>query len=326
MLACFRLVSAWACYPAVEHNKGKHNRSYNCVWYHLRSFTTLDCIAAAAPNGRSSLASVFTLNPPDSESNDQHGDKSLGVTSLFVEEGSGLISAGTAGGDVVVWEAFQSSTARGYVIYTAGKGNWGGSQMSDCRIESSRDGTSSSKGLSPNKNTKIGKGTLFSWDEDEDEEDDDDSEDDENFDGDEVSKPSPTTLNLFKSRHDLKVDKAYKSEDGDDLPLSQSNLKKLPDLKKDQKIDDDEDSVEEEPFRPDDIRELFRTKVPGSVTAQLIISEILILVIGTSLGMYTISCTPFLSNFVDKMMQWTIRVKLPMLFEFALMNTYMMRL
>lgn len=272
-------MSAWACYPALEQNKEKHDRSYNCVWHHLRNFNVRDLIVAAAPDHKNSLATVFAAHQLDSNPESQDVFRSFSVTVLCAEEGSGLMSAGTSGGNVVVWEAYQSNTARGFAEHTAGKCSWSDSQLSVYRMENGGDGSSSSKKLSPK--SKIGKGTLFSWDEDEDEEDDDDSEDDENFDDGDENRPSPTSLNLFKSRHDLKVENVYQSNDDADLPLSQSNLNDVPEH---QKIDHGASSLEEAPFRPDDIRELFRAKVPGSVTCQLLVSEILILVVGTSLG------------------------------------------
>ena len=275
-------MSAWACHPAMEQNKEKHNRSYNCVWHHLRNFNVYGLIAAVVPENQSSFATVFAAHQLDSNTDSQNESRSFSVTALCAEEGSGLMSAGTSRGNVVVWEAFQSNNARGYAEHTCGKCSWSDSRLSNCRMDSGGDGSSSGKRLSPT--SKTGKGTLFSWDEDEDEEDDDDDDDDddENFDDGDVKRPSPTSLNLFKVRHDLKVDNVYQSKDDDDLPLSQSNLN---DISEHQKIDHDSSSVEDEPFRPDDIRELFRAMVPGSVTCQLLISEILILVVGTSLGM-----------------------------------------
>ena len=279
---------------AHQHGRQTSHQLYGCVWRHLRDFNTsvtYDNNSSTSANkspgkgNSSNLVGIFPSQP------DGHSSPvfSQSVSVLSSGEGSGLMSAGTMDGDVVVWEVYEKGkgvekgtekgergtekgTALGYVEYIAKKS----------AIEIMRDGIHSAGSgsstatpqLSPEETIKE---LILSWDDDEEDEDEEEEEEEEEEEDDirgstsaSVHKPVQLNINL-NSPHHVKSDK----------PKHKHSEKKSI---KDEISKNDESLYQTISFQPDDIRERFRIKVPGSITAQLLIPEILFIVVGTSIG------------------------------------------
>jgi hypothetical protein len=229
------------------------------------------------------------------------GTGSAWVTAITPDEGAGLFAAGTSDGDVTVWEVYQVDTAMSFVEHTArlNAGRATDAHMSDGTKSSGR----SVKGGEQSPSPELRK-LVFSWDEDSDDDDQDDDEDDDEDEDvveDKAVVYDARKLNItalsFKDllskqkRRQSRSDRERNNMSSTSSSISPESPKTKADLKLSlASISNNDDKDPEEysrnhaPFVPDDIRIAFRTRVPGAVTAQLLLSDCLIFVVGTSAG------------------------------------------
>jgi hypothetical protein len=221
------------------------------------------------------------------------------VTAITPDEGAGLFAAGTSDGDLTVWEVYQADTAMSCVEHTArlNAGRVTDAHMSDGSKSSGRSVNGGEQSPSPEL-----RNLVFSWDEDSDDDDqDDDEDDDEDVVEDKAVVYDARKLNLsalsfkdqlFKqNRRQSRSDRERKRKSSatspisPELPKSKADLKlSLASITNNDYKDPEEYARNHAPFVPDDIRVAFRAKVPGAVTAQLLLSDCLIFVVGTSAG------------------------------------------
>lgn len=230
------------------------------------------------------------------------GAGSAWVTAIAPDEGAGLFATGTSDGDVTVWEVYQVDTAMSCVEHTArlNAGHATDAHMSDGSKSSGRSLNGGDQSPSPSPELR---NLVFSWDEDSDDDDQDDDDDDEDEDvvEDKAVVYDARKLNLsalsFKdqllkqNRRQSRSDREKKRKKSTTTPIIPESPKTKADLKlslssitNNDDRDPDEYSRNHTPFVPDDIRIAFRTRVPGAVTVQLLLSDCLILIVGTSTG------------------------------------------
>ena len=233
---------------------------------------------------------------------------SVWVTVISPDEGAGLIAVGTSDGSVIVWEVCQSVPSIGCVEYLA-RVNGVGKQCDSFKSEGTRSvDRSVGNSNSPSPQTS-NRNLVFSWDDDEDDEEEanDDDDEEEEVEGDAAivydvrksTNPTDKVLSdLIKRGQEEKEGRFdMKSREGSsrgsnkylDLDTASLNLKMNLVLKNDVSNNNDSDTSrdyldENGPFQPDDVRTAFRAKVAGSITSLLLLSDCLMLIVGTSEG------------------------------------------
>jgi hypothetical protein len=237
---------------------GKDEKTYHAVWSLLR---TIPCTIERTA---SSSQLDDTLN---------HTRK-VGISLIHTEENYGLFTFGTFGGLVVVWEVFELSTSIGFIEHTAKQNLY--ETPAECDERSSEN---------------------LNWDhddeEDEEEEDEEEDEEDDN-------------AIVYNVKKGISVEGSgfHRSPDRDNHmtckvagiashrvtpSLERPSLLKVKAFNKvDNGIKEESMSItmRHHVFRPNEVREAYRAHVDGCVTAQLLISECLILLIGSAKGDY----------------------------------------
>lgn len=256
-----------------------------------------DCSPSSSPF-KNSMSLFFPSNSVVSM-----GAGNAWVTAIAPDEGAGLFATGTSDGDVTVWEVYQVDTAMSCVEHTArlNAGRATDAHMSDGSKSSGRSYNGGDQSPSPSPELR---NLVFSWDEDSDDDDEEDEEDDDE-DEDVVEdkavvydarKPNLSALSfkdqlLKQNRRQSRSDREKRRKKSTTTPIIPESPKTKADLKLSlSSITNNDDKDPEEysrnhaPFVPDDIRIAFRTRVPGAVTVQLLLSDCLILIVGTSTG------------------------------------------
>lgn len=237
---------------------GKDEKTYHAVWSLLR---TIPCTIERTASS-SQLDDNLDLT------------KKIGISLIHTEENYGLFTFGTFGGLVVVWEVFELSTSIGFIEHTAKQNLY--EAPAECEDRSPEN---------------------LNWDhddeEDEGEEDEEEDEEDDNAIVYNVKKgisvegsgfhPSPNRNNHMTSK--VTGSASYRVKPSLERP---SLLKVKAFDKVDNGIKEESMSIylKDKVFRPNEVREAYRVHVDGCVTAQLLISECLILLIGSAKGDY----------------------------------------
>jgi hypothetical protein len=280
---------------------------YYTGWRQLKSFVCtsdeeeLKSSRDVSPSSSPFKNSISLFFPSNSVAS--LGTGSAWVTAIMPDEGAGLFAAGTSDGDVTVWEVYQVDTAMSCVEHTArlNAGRVTDAHMSDGTKSSGRSVNGGEQSPSPSPELR---NLVFSWDDDSDDDDQDDDEDDDEdedvvedkavvYDARKLNVTALSIKDLLskQKRRQSRSDRERNRKSSTSSPISPESPKTKADLKlslasitsNDDK-DPEEYSKNHTPFVPDDIRIAFRTKVPGAVTAQLLLSDCLILVVGTSSG------------------------------------------
>lgn len=241
-----------------ESSIGKDEKTYHTVWSLLR---TVPCTIE-----RSASSSQL-------DDNLDHTRK-VGISLIHTEENYGLFTFGTFEGLVVVWEVFELSTSIGFIEHTAKQNFY--EAPAECEERSSEN---------------------LNWDhddeEDEGEEDDEEDEEDDNAIVYNVKKGISAEGSGFHPSLDRDKNMTSKVE-GSASHCVTPSLER-PSLLKVKAFDKVDTGIKEEStsftmrhhvFRPNDVREAYQAHVDGCVTAQLLISECLILLIGSAKGDY----------------------------------------
>jgi hypothetical protein len=229
------------------------------------------------------------------------------VTVISPDEGSGLFAVGTSDGSVIVWEVCQTDSSMGCVEYLA-RTYAVAKQTDSYKSEGSRSAERSiSNSNSPSPQTS-NRDLVFSWDDDEDDEEEDNDDDDEEEEVEvdaaivyEIRKatiPADKVLSELIRRGQEKDDRfEMKSREGSSrgsnkypgLDTASLSLKMNLVLTNDMSSNNENEIVrdyfaENGPFQPDDVRTTFRARVAGSITSLLLLSDCLMLILGTSEG------------------------------------------
>lgn len=178
--------------------------------------------------------------------------KDIEISMIHTEENCGLFTFGTFGGLVVVWEVFEICTSIGFIEHTARQ------NLNEIPVES--------------EETCSG---HLNWDDEDDEGEEEEEEDDEEDDNAIVyNVKKGVSLSAEANGFHPNISKVV-------TPLQRRPLlrKERPFLPKMESV-----SLKHHIFRPNEVREAYRVQVDGCVTAQLLISECLILLIGSTTG------------------------------------------
>lgn len=292
-----------------------HKKAYHAMW---RQVFTFDCISSTKDNislsqGAFSPSSSPVCSPMSNFFSPPAPTAIPGnvwVTVISPDEGAGLFAVGTSDGSVIVWEVCQSDSSMGCVEYLA-RINGVGKQYDSYQSEGTRSRDRSvSNSNSPSPQTSI-KNLVFSWDDDEDDEEEanDDDDDEEEVEADAAivydvrksNNPTDKVLSDLIRRGQEEKDSRFemKSREGSsrgsnkypDLDTASLSLKMNLVLKNNGSDSNNNGSdsatdyfAENGPFQPDDVRTAFRAKVSGSITSLLLLSDCLMLVVGTSEG------------------------------------------
>lgn len=230
------------------------------------------------------------------------------VTVISPDEGSGLFAVGTSDGSIIVWEVCQSDSSMGGVEYLAR--TYAVARQSDShKSDGTRSERSISNSNSPSPQTS-NRNLVFSWDDDEDDEeanDDDDEDEEEEVEGDAaivydirkaIIPPDKVLSELIRrgqedkdSRFEMKAREGSSrgSNKYPGLDTASLSLKMDLVLTNDMSGNNENEIVrdyfaENGPFQPDDVRTTFRARVAGSITSLLLLSDCLMLIVGTSEG------------------------------------------
>lgn len=292
---------------ASDRDQNQNTKSYHTGWRHLRTFNCLpNCGKKTASNGESSPSSSPFTNSVSvffpTHSSAQSADGNVYVSSTCPDDGAGLFSAGTSNGDVTVWEVFQRDCLLGCVEHTA-------RTYAGRPVESSVSGSTRSLNNSPTPDVSK---MVLNWEDDSDEDDDDDLDDDED-DEDviddkavvyDIRKLNSTAITfktqllkhqqkIAKAEHRKSINSSKTSSKGTASPDQSVKTQELKINLFSKVVTSGKDDVENPGdylrnaaalFQPDDIRIAFRAKVTGIITAQLLLSDLLILAVGTSAG------------------------------------------
>lgn len=253
-----------------QNFKGKEEKIFHTVWTLLRTLRcTLD-----------SVTDVRILPAASSLPDDilKHS-KGIGISLIHTEENSGLFAYGTFRGDIVVWEVFELSTSIGFIEHTA-------------RQHSNEIFSHKEKDFED-----------LNWDEDDDEEDEgEEEEEDEEEDNAivyNIKKGISFSMEAGTFHPGKRKEMLEKQSDNIDMAHSSSSCV-TPSQKRKQnlkiksfekalnindRMNDEISSLKHHVFRPNEVREAYHVHVDGCITAQLLVSECLILVIGSATGM-----------------------------------------
>lgn len=286
-----------------------HKKAYHAMW---RQVFTFDCISSSKDNislsqGAFSPSSSPVCSPMSNFFSPPAPTAISGnvwVTVISPDEGAGLFAVGTSDGSVIVWEVCQSDSSMGCVEYLA-RINGVGKQYDSYKSEGTRSRDRSvSNSNSPSPQTS-NRNLVFSWDDDEDDEEeanDDDDDDEEEVEVDAAivydirksSNPTDKVLSELIRRGQEEKDSRFemKSREGSsrgsnkypDLDTASLSLKMNLVLKNNGSDCATDYFAENGPFQPNDVRAAFRAKVSGSITSLLLLSDCLMLVVGTSEG------------------------------------------
>ena len=233
------------------------------------------------------------------------------VTVISPDEGSGLFAVGTSDGIVIVWEVCQSDSSMGGVEYLAR--TYAVARQTDSYKS---DGTRSAERSISNSNSPSpqtsNRNLVFSWDDDEDDEEEANDDDDDDDEEEEVEVDAAIVYDIRKAiippdkvlselirRGQEEKDNRFemKSREGSSrgsnkypgLDTASLSLKMNLVLTNDMTGNNENEIVrdyftENGPFQPDDVRTTFRARVAGSITSLLLLSDCLMLIIGTSEG------------------------------------------
>ena len=293
-----------------------HKKAYHAMW---RQVFTFDCISSTKDNTSLSQGAFSPSSSPVCSPMSNFFSPpapaaipgNVWVTVISPDEGAGLFAVGTSDGSVIVWEVCQSDSSMGCVEYLA-RINGVGKQYDSYKSEGTRSRDRSvGNSNSPSPQTS-NKNLVFSWDDDEDDEDevnDDDDDDEEEVEVDvaivydvrKSSNPTDKVLSELIRRGQEEKDSRFemKSREGSsrgsnkypDLDTASLSLKMNLVLKNNGSDSNNYGSdsaadyfAENGPFQPDDVRTAFRAKVSGSITSLLLLSDCLMLFVGTSEG------------------------------------------
>mmetsp|Transcript_3693 Transcript_3693/g.3844 ORF Transcript_3693/g.3844 Transcript_3693/m.3844 type:complete len:1029 (-) Transcript_3693:1985-5071(-) len=181
--------------------------------------------------------------------------KDIGISLIHTEENCGLFTFGSFGGLVVVWEVFEICTSIGFIEHTAKQ------NLNEIPVESEKSCSG-----------------HLNWDD----EDDEDNEGEEEEEDDDEEDDNAIVYNVKKGVSlSAEANGFHPNTSKVVTPLQQRPLlrKERPFLPKMESV-----SLKHHIFRPNEVREAYRVQVDGCVTAQMLISECLILLIGSTTG------------------------------------------